>query len=271
MQRLGKKLLILASRAAENVGRTSITASNIREHDNDPERKSADPYSTPREFRLGLAISQRRNHQFMGRESELSQISTTFSQSHEHQCNVLVLFGIGGIGKTQLALEFAYRAHKNFSSTFWIDGSSEKQALSSVRSILRRLENHYKDNGIDTDSRRFEAIRDTLNPQISPNGVFNAGDESETAQSLRSTLLNWLSYPGNRDWLLIMDNVDDLESFDFSQLLPTRGGSVLITSRRPDLTVNWKSIEVAEMDKGEALQLLEEMAEFRLDPNSSGE
>jgi len=273
LQRVGKKISVLANLASEKAAENLLSEHNVEQKHPNLITKSADPRSTLLEFRLGLSISQRRNSHFTGREFALSQISDTFLRKNNDQCDVLVLFGMGGIGKTQLALEYAYQAQNNFSSIFWIDGSSEETALRSIRSILERVENHYRVNGIDESSRRFEAIHDTLHPEENANlnRLSLVVSEAERSRSLRNAFRDWLSYEDNQDWLLVIDNLDDLESFDFNQLLPERGGSVLMTSRRPDLTVNLKSIEVTEMDVAEALTLLENTAGFRLHPENPGE
>ena len=56
----------------------------------------------------------------------------------------------------------------------------------------------------------------------------------------------------------IVDNVDDLEWFSIWDFLPkTPHGSVIITSRRPELAGIWTGIEVEEMSDEEAFDLLE--------------
>ncbi|KAK0716392.1 hypothetical protein B0H67DRAFT_684372 [Lasiosphaeris hirsuta] len=67
-----------------------------------------------------------------------------------------------------------------------------------------------------------------------------------------------LSLDSNRDWLIILDNVDDLESFDFRELIPQteEHGAVTLTSRRSDLVVRWDAIEVKTMDEDEATDLV---------------
>ncbi|KAL5431630.1 hypothetical protein PMIN06_012244 [Paraphaeosphaeria minitans] len=53
---------------------------------------------------------------------------------------VVVLHGLGSIGKTQLVIEFARKHHHRFSSVFWLDGASEASLKQSFTSMLQRLQ-----------------------------------------------------------------------------------------------------------------------------------
>ena len=52
---------------------------------------------------------------------------------------VQVLHGLGGVGKTQLAVEFARRYHRQFSSVFWLDGRNEDSLKRSIASQASRI------------------------------------------------------------------------------------------------------------------------------------
>jgi hypothetical protein len=68
---------------------------------------------------------------------------------------------------------------------------------------------------------------------------------------------------------VILDNVDDLESYNFRDLLPVKPwGAVLTTSRRTDLTVTCKSFEVLEMDESEYVDLLKKTSGLSLKHNA---
>ncbi|CAD6446186.1 c0661188-b94c-4c28-a59a-103b5f97c816 [Sclerotinia trifoliorum] len=60
---------------------------------------------------------------FIGREDILGQIEKGLSS--ESQPRVVVLHGLGGQGKTQIALEYCHRARKNnIRKIFWVDATS---------------------------------------------------------------------------------------------------------------------------------------------------
>ena len=51
----------------------------------------------------------------------------------------LVLHGLGGIGKTQLAVEFARQHYLKFSAVFWLDGRSEDSLKQSIAGSAGRI------------------------------------------------------------------------------------------------------------------------------------
>lgn len=52
---------------------------------------------------------------------------------------ICVVHGLGGIGKTQLAIEYA-RLHKaSYTSFFWLDGKTEESLIQSLLLITSRL------------------------------------------------------------------------------------------------------------------------------------
>jgi tetratricopeptide (TPR) repeat protein len=67
-------------------------------------------------------------------------------------------------------------------------------------------------------------------------------------------ILQWLANI-NESWLLILDNCDD-GTIDFAKYIPSRGGSVIITTRLTECRIHgtWKNID--ELDKKDATQLL---------------
>lgn len=76
------------------------------------------------------------------------------------------------------------------------------------------------------------------------------------------TVKLWLQNRKHTHWLLVLDNVDDLESWNYKEYIPGGpNGSVVLTSRRLDLEWLESSkdnvfIKVQELHIDEALQLL---------------
>lgn len=127
--------------------------------------------------------------------------------------------------------------------------------MTSVAICVEHIKNYYRIQGL-TSSPRFD--------------VLSRCDENHASTCLDSFLL-WLAHENNRSWLIIFDNHDDLESVRLRELLPnTAWGSVLITSRRSDLAINWDSIEVPVMEPEEALELLQRSSQSNLTPDTEG-
>ena len=137
------------------------------------------------------------NPLFTGREELLTQLATTL---HKGQPTALsqpqAISGLGGIGKTQLALEYAYRYRADYQAVLWAQAETRENLTSSYLTIATLLNLPEK-------------------------------SEQESARVI-ATIKHWLQR--NTSWLLILDNADDLAlARDF--LPPSFGGQVLLTTR----------------------------------------
>jgi tetratricopeptide (TPR) repeat protein len=139
-------------------------------------------------------------------------------QEQDQRQQIQILRGLGGIGKTQLAVEFARRHHRRFSSVFWLDGRSEDTLKRSIASHASRIPQG----------------------QISETSRTYAGDSGADVDAVVKDVITWLARPDNTAWLLIFDNVDreykvhggDPDAYDVRRYLSgTDHGSVLVTTR----------------------------------------
>lgn len=113
------------------------------------------------------------------------------------------LCGIGGIGKTQIALAFAKdSARQNvYSSVFWLNAASKATLDSSL---------------LDMAITIFEL--DTV--------------RNLQGEDLLGRIHQWLSDTANTNWLLIFDSYDNPEEFDIEQFYPSAShGAILVTTR----------------------------------------
>ena len=81
-------------------------------------------------------------NRFFGRDAELLQLKDHFhpmTPCSAPRLNVFAVYGLGGMGKTQLAVEYARRNHNRYSALFWLDGSTEDQLKQSFIGIAHRL------------------------------------------------------------------------------------------------------------------------------------
>ena len=136
-----------------------------------------------------------RNLFFIGREDLLSQLH---AQLHQGRTAALsqALSGLGGIGKTQLAVEYAYRFHQDYQAVLWAHAESTETLISSYTEIATLLNLSVKD----------------------------AQEQTVIIQAVKRWLQN------HQDWLLILDNADELDILP-AFLPPRLGGHMIVTTR----------------------------------------
>ncbi len=177
-----------------------------------------------------------RNPFFTGREETLEALHALLAANQAVALTQsYALHGLGGVGKTQLALEYAYRYALEYSAVFWISAESVEQIHQSFLSIAEQL----------------------------------SLPERKEAEQQRMVLAvqRWLS--AHNHWLLVWDNLDDLELLP--RFLPAaRGGALLITTRAQALGTLAQGIELSPMPAEEALLFLLRRAKV-LSPASARE
>jgi hypothetical protein len=153
-----------------------------------------------------------------------------------------ILRGLGGMGKTQLAVEFARRHHGRFSSVFWLDGRSEDVLKQSIASHASKIPPG----------------------QIAETSRMYAADNGADVDVVVKDVLAWLARPDNTAWLLIFDNVDrehktqggDLDAYDVERYLSGADhGSVLVTTRLARLEQLGESQQLGKVseEQGQAI------------------
>ncbi len=177
-------------------------------------------------------VPYRRNPFFVGREDILNQMHDSFTR-HDSTHEVLpqVLSGLGGIGKTQLVIEYAYRYREEYHWIFWLRSDTRDTLIADITSTLDLL------------------------------SLANADEQDQ--HTIIFSFKRWLTT--HTQWLLILDNVDDVQVID--DVLPESKGHILLTTRAQALTFG-KSIEVKEMKREEGKEFLLRRAGL-LEPNAS--
>jgi tetratricopeptide (TPR) repeat protein len=181
-----------------------------------------------------------RNQGFVGRDEQLDKLEEMlFSPSHQHKVAVT---GLGGVGKTQVALEIAYRIQETRPecSIFWIPATNVETLEQTCLKIAEQL-----------------AL---------------PGLEEERADA-RKLLKGYLCDGNAGQWLLIFDNADDInmwfgqteantEPCSLSEYIPwSKTGSVLFTTRFRKIAAKLAKqnvIEIPAMDEAQATKLLSE-------------
>ncbi|CUS07661.1 unnamed protein product, partial [Tuber aestivum] len=171
-----------------------------------------------------------RNSKFSGRE-DLIESLRRFSESNGH--NRIALHGLGGSGKTQIALEYLYRhASESDCDVFWVHGS-----------------------GLPKFSEDFRAIAQHV--RIPP----ASGEPDEEGFLLN--IKRWFEGPASGDWMLVIDNADNEEDFmgnsgRISKFVPQGSrGTLILTTRSAQVALRERCerIEVGKMPVDEAQEL----------------
>ncbi|KAL4943463.1 hypothetical protein BDV06DRAFT_221210 [Aspergillus oleicola] len=181
-----------------------------------------------------------KNEGFVGRGGQLSQLEELlFSPGRQRK---VAITGLGGVGKTQVALEFAYRTQQSRPgcSIYWISATN-----------LETLERTY-----------FHIAQQLRLPGLEEEGA-----------DVKKLLKDYLCGSSAGQWLLIFDNADDIDMWfgkskgntepcRLSDCIPwSRTGSVLFTTRFKKVASKLAMqdvIRVPEMDEVKALELLSE-------------
>ncbi|CUS09290.1 unnamed protein product, partial [Tuber aestivum] len=175
-------------------------------------------------------IPYRRNSRFTGRKDLIESIKRLSGcTSHTR----IALHGLGGSGKTQIALEYVYqRASETDCHVFWVQGSGLLKFIEGFRAIAQH-------------------VRIPL-----------ASAETNQEELLASTK-RWFEGPDSGDWILVIDNADNEEDFignsgPISKFVPQGPRGTLVFTTRSFRVASWQDCErigVGEMGEDEATAL----------------
>ena len=81
-----------------------------------------------------------RNRSFTGREDLLATLARRFGDPVRAPVPIgQVLHGLGGVGKTQLALEYAYRYRAHYDVVWWVAAEQGTSVAADLAALARRL------------------------------------------------------------------------------------------------------------------------------------
>lgn len=187
-----------------------------------------------------------RNKNFTGRDEILARLREGLSSSvtavlpRGLQETVLphALQGMGGVGKTQVAIEYAYRYRAEYDLVWWIPADQPTLVRSSLAALAPQL-------GL---------------PPATASGVEGA------AQGVLDALRRGTPY---RRWLLVFDNADQPE--ELNDIIPQGPGDVLITSRNPRWQAVVDTVAVDVFSREESIEFLGKRVPSGLDPRNAGQ
>jgi tetratricopeptide (TPR) repeat protein len=124
-----------------------------------------------------------RNQSFVGRELQLAELEAKLFSS-EQTTTTLAIVGPGGTGKSQLALEAAYRTKQNNKScsVFWMDASDTDSLYRSYASVAQKL----NIPGCDDDQANIEQVAKRCVAAISARQCLLIYDNAESTTLRRS-------------------------------------------------------------------------------------
>lgn len=173
-----------------------------------------------------------RNPYFTGREDTLYQLHERLHQERRIALTQpQIMSGLGGIGKTQTALEYLYRFRDDYQTVLWVGAETPEILMSDYRMLAHLFQLPEKD---------------------SSNHIL-----------LREAVKRW--FHSHTNWLLVFDNVEDMEQLHI--MLPdTRQGHILITTRSQIAGSLGFHIDLQKMESAEgALFLLRRARLLRSD------
>ena len=215
-------------------------------------------------YSIPMWLPFRKNKNFTGRDRELAEIHEAlhFSDTLLSVQKILVLHGLGGIGKTQLAIQYAYSHQKDYTSVWWVNASTTQTLSESFLGIAQRLLSYHAKKttvGLKPDDPRIAEALGLPPGVVDQNG--NLTTSRDDTEIVVNAIIAWLAAEDNNKWLLIIDNYDDLRNVDINDFLPpSSSGSILITSRSRDTGRIGNELEVQEVTEDEALEILRKSA-----------
>ncbi|MGH3422621.1 MAG: FxSxx-COOH system tetratricopeptide repeat protein, partial [Streptosporangiaceae bacterium] len=181
-----------------------------------------------------------RNKNFTGRDDILSMLRARLTGGRKESVTAVLphaLQGLGGVGKTAVAVEYAHRYRSEYELIWWIPADQPALVRSSLAALAEPL-------GL---------------PSATVSGIDAA------VQAVLNALRTGTPYGR---WLLIFDNADDPEDIDDS--IPWESGHVLITSRNHHWEAVVDTVPVDVFSRSESTAFLGKRVRARLsDPEAS--
>ncbi|MFC7385233.1 FxSxx-COOH system tetratricopeptide repeat protein [Sphaerisporangium rhizosphaerae] len=166
-----------------------------------------------------------RNAAFTGRNAVLERLRDQIVGSSKTVVLPQALFGLGGVGKTQVALEYAHRFMADYDAVWWIAAEHLELINPAFAELAEKL------------------------------GVRVGDSVAEAAKAAREALR--MGRPYTR-WLLVFDNADDPRELE--PFLPAGSGHILITSRNPAWSRVADPLEVDVFTREESIEHLRRRA-----------
>lgn len=181
----------------------------------------------------------RQDHDFIGRKELLTKLQTKLHPNPWQLVNtkgvsvISVCAGLGGVGKTQLALQYIHNTKQNYTLKAWFFAEN-----------IDQLKQQYIDLALELGFR----------------------DETPSFAKAQLYVKEWLAkHPG---WLLVYDNVNSYD--EIKEFLPRVGGSIILTSRQQKWPNTFAKLDVDVMTQNDATQLLDSILQRKITLEEQG-
>jgi tetratricopeptide (TPR) repeat protein/DNA-binding XRE family transcriptional regulator len=168
-----------------------------------------------------------RNPLFTGREQTLERLHARLRGGQQISRLPQALCGLAGVGKTQTAIEYCYRYAEEYQALLWLRAETEETLLADLLAMADLLGLHER--------------------------------EQREPQRIVEAVKAWLRT--HRDWLLVLDNLEDLSLLQHVASCIHRG-HVLLTMRAQTTGTLAQSFEVRKMEEPEAALFLLRRAKY---------
>jgi CO dehydrogenase nickel-insertion accessory protein CooC1 len=161
-----------------------------------------------------------RNADFTGRGATLELLRDKLAGGGRAVVVAQALYGLGGVGKTQIALEYAHRFMADYDLVWWVPSERAEEISGALADLARKMGLKVGDNVAEAADVALEELRRDTTPH----------------------------------WLLVFDNADDPKQLE--PYLPTGSGHVIITSRNQAWTHSAEPLEVDVFTRDESVSHL---------------
>lgn len=170
-----------------------------------------------------------RNTSFVGRTELLRAVEHQLGAQDTAAVLPHALHGMGGVGKSQLALEYVYRHQQDYKVICWVPAEREPLILAALAGLAARL-------------------------RLTPSGAEGSAPAANTAVP---AVLEALGAGGQYDdWLLVFDNAENVDVV--RRYFPANGpGKIIVTSRNREWERVATPLPVNVFERAESIQLLQ--------------
>lgn len=169
----------------------------------------------------------RQDHLFVGRENLLGDLNSKLHTNKENSkpnksLIVSVCAGLGGVGKTQLALQYIHYPKHSYTLRAWFASENIDQLRQQYIEFAK---------------------------------ILGYREENPSIKTALPYIKEWFSeHPG---WLLVYDNVGSYE--EIKEFLPEIGGSIILTTRHQKWPSGFNTLDIDVMEEEEAIKLIQSL------------